>query len=94
MTDYMATGVFRLKGRQLLEMGQRRGVPNVHQLSKRTDVSYPTVRRYIEEPEKVEAVSLKALTAFLVDGCGMSPAEISDLKFGDIFEYHEDVATE
>lgn len=82
----MATGVFRLKGSKLRELSQSRGIENVHQVSMRSGVSYPTAYRYFEKPEQVESVSLRALYGVLVDGIGLTPAEVSDLRLGDILE--------
>jgi hypothetical protein len=82
----MPTGVFRLKGSMILEAGKRKGIENIHQVSMRSGVSYPTAYRYIEKPEKVEAVSLRALYGVLVDGIGMSPEEIANMRLGDLFE--------
>jgi hypothetical protein len=82
----MPTGVFRLKGSTIGANAKRKGVENPHQVSMRSGVSYPTVHRYIETPEKVEAISLRALYGVLVDGIGMSPSEIAEMKLGDLFE--------
>lgn len=87
MEQIMASGTFRLKGRQLFEIGKKRGVDNVHQLSKGTDASYPTIRRYIENPENVEAIKLESLASLLVDGLKISPDELANMKFGDVFEF-------
>jgi len=53
----MATGVFRLKGSKLQELSREKGVKNVHRISMHGGVSYPTVLRYFEKSEEVEAVS-------------------------------------
>lgn len=82
----MPTGVFRLKGSKIQELGKANGVDNVHQVSLRGGISYPTAYRYIEKPEEVEAISLRALYGVLVDAFGLSPLDIAKLKFGDIFE--------
>ena len=89
----MATGVFRLKGSKLLEIGKRKGVENIHQISMRSGISYPTTRRYIETPEQVEAVSLRALYGVLVDGIGMTREEVAGLRFGDVFDMISDKET-
>jgi hypothetical protein len=86
MEKKMPTGVFRLKGSNLQEMGKLKGVQNVHQISMRAGISYPTAYRYIEKPEKVEAISLRALYGVLIDSFGLSQKEIAELKFGDVFE--------
>lgn len=90
--ENMTTGVFRLKGSHLLKLGKARGAQNIHQISQKGGVSYPTTHRYFEKSEEVEAVSLRALYGVLVDGLGMSPAEVAALRFGDVFEAIPDVA--
>lgn len=82
----MPTGVFRLKGSNLLEKGRTRGIDNIHQVSMRGGVSYPTVHRYFENPDQVESVSLRALYGTIIDGLGISPEELSKMPFGEIFE--------
>ena len=86
MGQQMATGVFRLKGSKILEIGKGKGVDNIHQISMRSGVSYPTAHRWVEKPEQVEAISLRALYGVLVDGIGLSLGEVSALKISDIFE--------
>lgn len=82
----MPTGVFRLKGSQLRELARTKGVKNIHQVSMRSGVSYPTTYRYIENPDQVESVSLRALYGVLVDGLGLSHEEVANLRLGDILE--------
>lgn len=86
MKERMPSGVFRLKGSRLMALGKERGVENPHQVSMKSGVSYPTIHRYAEKPEEVEAISLRALYGFLVDGLGLSPDEVESLRFGDVFE--------
>lgn len=90
----MPTGVFRLKGSNLLKLGQKRGIDNIHQVSMRGGVSYPTVHRYFENPDQVESVSLRALYGTLIDGLGLTPDELSNMAFGEIFESVPDQVVE
>lgn len=82
----MPTGVFRLKGSNLKELGRQKRVDNAHQVSLRGGVSYPTAYRYLEKPMDVEAISLRALYGILIDGLGMTSKDINELKFMDVFE--------
>lgn len=87
MEQIMASGTFRLKGRQLFEKGLENGVENVHQVSKKSDGSYPTIRRYIERPDLVESIKLETFASFIVDGLRISPEDIANMRFGDVFEF-------
>ncbi len=87
MDKKMPTGTFRLKGSKLMDLSRERGnAKNPHQVAMRSGVSYPTIHRYIEKSEEVEAVLLRALWGFLVDGIGLSPEDVASMDFGDIFE--------
>ncbi len=87
MEKKVPTGTFRLKGKKLMDLSRERGnAKNPHQVAMRSGVSYPTIHRYIKQPEEVEAVLLRALWGFLVDGIGLSPEDVADMDFGDIFE--------
>lgn len=83
----MASGTLRLKGRQLFELGLKNGVENVHQVSKKSDASYPTIRRYVENPEAVKAIELEAFASFMVDGLRIAPSDLAEMRFGDVFEF-------
>jgi hypothetical protein len=87
MEKIVASGTFRLKGRDLFALGLRNGAKNLHQVSKNSVASYPTVRRYIENPKAVEAIKLEALASFLVDGLRISPESLAKMPFGDVFEF-------
>lgn len=73
----------RLRGDMILE---RSGASNVHQLSLRSGVSYPTVEKYIRRPEDIQALDLGVLLQVLVDGCGMTLQQVAELRVGDLFE--------
>ena len=78
----LANGYFRLKGQELLDEHDT----NLHRASQTGSFSYPTVHRYLNEPESVKAMSVRVLYGFLIDGLGISPEELHNMKFGDIFE--------
>lgn len=84
--DILANGYFRLKARELLEKHDT----NLHRASQKGQVTYGTLHRYVSTPEEVKAMSTRVLYAFLVDGLGYSPAELEDLRFGDVFEVVKD----
>lgn len=84
----VATGAFRLKSRFFHTDKLK---VNRHQLSQREGVSYPTLLRYLSQPEDdnneiIENFSGEVLYALLVGGFGMSPEEVEELRIGDIFE--------
>lgn len=88
MTNTVTSGTFRLKSRFFDENKLR---INKHQLSLREQVSYPTVLRYLRQPEHenfeaIENFSGDVLYAILVKGFGLSPDELEDMKLGDLFE--------
>jgi hypothetical protein len=87
MAKSMASGTFRLKGSALQKMAQGRGVPNRHQVSLEAGVSYPTVDKYLRQPETVGSIHLRSLAGILVDAMKMSPEEALELRLGDIFEF-------
>lgn len=86
MTE-VASGSFRLKSR-FFHKGKLQD--NMHRLSQREGVSYPTLLRYLNQPEndpiEIKNFSGDVLYAILVEGFGMSPDEVEDLRVGDIFE--------
>lgn len=80
----MASWQLRLKGQQILRLGK--GAENPHQLHLRSGISYPTVRKYIDEPGSVRAYDANVLPGILIEGQGLSPDEFLSLRIGDIFE--------
>ena len=65
---------------------------NRHQLSLAAGVSYPTVFKYMDQSadDDIDIFSGRVLYALLVEGFGMSPAEVDNLRVGDIFEVGAD----
>jgi len=78
----MASGYLRLKAAELIKA---KGT-NLHRASQRGGFSYPTMHRYIKQPEGVESMHMRSIVGLLVDGLGYTPDEIENLRFGDIFE--------
>jgi hypothetical protein len=72
-----------LKGQALLAHS---GLANTHQLSLRARISAQTAYKYIENSEEVKAVDCATLLAILIDGLGLTPDQVLDLRVGDLFE--------
>jgi len=85
MPDMFSSGTFRLKGRALLTLGSC--AENAHQLSLRSRMSWPTISKYINTPEKISSISMDVLAGILIDGLGMTPEQVADMRFGDLFEF-------
>jgi hypothetical protein len=79
----MASGVFRLKGRQLYGESISAGkLKNIQEITDRSGMTYPTAHRWV-----MNGADFKNLAGFLVDGLGLSPEEVSKMSFGDVFEF-------
>lgn len=78
----LANGYFRLKGQELLDQHDT----NLHRVSQTGAISYPTMHRYLNDPENVKAMSTRVLFGFLVEGLGISVEDLHDMRFGDVFE--------
>ena len=63
------------------------GLDNPHQLALRSQVSSPTVNKYVNNPETVDAIDAQVLSSILLNAAGFSPEKILDMKLGDIFEF-------
>lgn len=88
MAFVMATGTFRLKGRQLYAKGfLERRIRNIQELANRSGMTYPTAHRWVESPHELTSLNLENLAGFLIDGLGFSPDEVSEMRFGDVFEF-------
>ncbi len=73
----------RLNGSKLLNIGC--GADNVHKLALKSKRSYPAVKSYVEDPDK-NRIDLDVLGSILVDGQGLTPEQILNLRLGDVFE--------
>jgi hypothetical protein len=84
----MATGKFRLKGRPIIDLG--RDVNNSHQVHLRSQVSWPTVSKYLSDDpatlDEMRSLDLEVLYGILVDGLGLSEEEVLNLRLGEILE--------
>ncbi len=76
-----------LKGHEILE---RSGEPNAHRLSLKVKVSYPTIEKYINRPEKIQAYDAAVLAALFIDGLELTAEEISAMPLSSFFEVRED----
>lgn len=90
----VASGTVRLNSRFFDEDNL---VINKHKLSQTEQVSYPTVLKYISNGEMngdydIRQFSGDVLFAILVKGMGLTPAQVAELKFGDVFEIIEGMA--
>lgn len=75
-----------LKGKKLLEMS---GTSNAHQFSLKAQMSYPTVEKYVNRPEKMVQFDAIILANLLTYGLGMNAEQAKELRLGDIFEIVE-----
>ena len=85
VTTGMASGTFRLKGRELLKKYDK----TMYRVSEDGGVGYSTIHRWIKTPEQVERIEGKALFGFLL-GLGLTLDEVHALPFGDVFEFIPD----
>jgi len=76
-----------LKGKSILALS---GEPNAHRLSLKARISYPTVDRYINRPEKLSAFGSEVLASILTDGTGLSIAQILSMPLGEVFDIVDD----
>ncbi len=74
----------RFKGECMLAIGK--GAKNAHQLALRSRVSYPTILRYITMPHEIQAYDAMVLPAILIDGQGIAPEELLNMRLGDLFD--------
>ena len=82
----METGTFRLKGSSLLSRAEVNGVENRHQLSLRSGISTQTIYSLFDG-SPIKQIDLRVLAKILINGVGITPEELENVKFGDIFEY-------
>jgi hypothetical protein len=72
-----------LKSKRLLEIS---GL-NTNQLAMKARVPQQTAYKYIGKPEKVQALDATTLAKFFLDGLGLSPEQVLEMKIGDLFEF-------
>lgn len=79
-------GKFRIKGRELLKLGNAR---TAHQLAMRTQVGWTTMQKYMASEKKrdqMRYIDLEILYSIFANGLGLSDEEILNLKIGDVFD--------
>lgn len=82
MSEIMTGGYLRLKAAELLKQHDM----NLHRASQAGGFSYPTMHRYIKSPANVQAMHTRTVVGLLVDAFGLTPQQIENLRFGDVFE--------
>ncbi len=86
-TNRLASGYVRLKGdffqHENLQMTR-------YQLAKSQEVSYQTMHKYFKQND-IRNFSGEVLYAILVQGMGICPESLEEMRFGDIFEIVESV---
>lgn len=75
-----------LKGQNILSLS---GEDNPHRLSLKSQVSYPTIERYINRPENVQAIDLGILASLLTAGLGLTAEEALALPLSTLFDLVE-----
>lgn len=62
-------------------------VANRHQISMQSGLSYPTVLKYTgDDVDDIQVFSGEVLYGLLTHGLGLTPAQVADLRLGDVFE--------
>lgn len=83
----VASGNFRLKGSALLERSREKGrAQNAHQAHLKSEVSWPTVLKYLDQSDKIRLIDTESLYGIIVDGLGFSRNELRELSFLDVFD--------
>lgn len=77
-------GSFRLRGEVLLSHSRR--AKNFHKASTLSNVSYPAAHKYLTAP-RLSSISLRILADLVFIGFGITPEELAEMPFGDVFEF-------
>ncbi len=77
-------GSFRLRGDVLLSHSRR--AKNFHRASTLSNTPYPTAHKYLTAP-RLPSISLSILADLAFIGFGITPEELAEMKFGDVFEF-------
>ena len=75
-----------LKGKQILEQSNE---ANPHRLALKTRISYPTIEKYINRPESVQAYDATVIPMLFLDGIEMDPEVFLNMRLGDLFDLVE-----
>lgn len=78
------SGYLRLRVEELLE--EYGDGMSLHKASQLGRFPYPTMWRYWRTPDELKSIHTRAVVGLLVDAIGLTPEEVEDLKFGDVFE--------
>ncbi len=78
----------RLNSVNLLKEAEKRGVNNIHQIIRGSQMSRPTVYNYFNK-NSLRYVDLSVLFAILKNGIGFTPDEMKGLLFVDVFVHVE-----
>lgn len=84
--QHVASGYVRLNGRFFDENKLKM---NKHRLAQSEQVSYPTVLKYLSDPD-IRTISGEVLYAILVKGMGYSIEELNGICLGEMFEFIEE----
>lgn len=72
-----------LKGEVILKIS---GFENVHQITLHSMISVQTGYKYLQDSRNVKSLDLKVLASLLMDGAGLTPNQVLEMKIGDLFE--------
>ena len=71
---------------------EKKLVVNMNRLSQDTHISYPSILKYVNRGQNdydVKTFSGEVLYAILTAGLGITPPELMNMTFGDIFDIVE-----
>ena len=88
----MARWRFRLKGRNDLPTDEPITI-KPQEASFNARVTWPTVKRYLDRPDDISSLDMNSFPSYLIDGLGISPEELLNMKIGDLF-FLEDISEE
>jgi hypothetical protein len=83
--------MLRLRTVQLYQKALAEGkVHSIMEMKRRGVGTYPTAFRYAKHGGELRQIMLPSLEWFLVNGLGIAPAELLEMRFGDIFTLEPD----
>ena len=74
-----------MKLKQLKHLA-RRDVPSKAQAAKILGTSRPTAYVWLDSPQELKIIKPDTLIALLTDVYGIPPAEVANLRLGDVFD--------
>lgn len=78
------SGYLRLKVNELLE--EKGNGLSLHRASQIGRFAYPTMWRYWREHDRIKSLHTRSVVGLLVDAIGLTPEEVENLRFGEVFE--------